>query len=41
MIIQQPLVAAERKGQFDVVAPSPAAACPARPVPCVTAFPRR
>jgi small subunit ribosomal protein S9 len=41
MIIQQPLVAAERKGQFDVECTVKAAACPARPVPCVTASPRR
>lgn len=40
MILQQPIVASNRAGQFDIVAPLPVVVSPVRPVPFVTAFPR-
>ena len=40
MILQQPVIAAARSGQFDIVATVTAAVFPARPVLCVTASPR-
>ncbi len=41
MILRQPLVAANRDGQFDIIATVVAAVCPVRPVRSVTACPRR
>ena len=41
MLIQQPLIAANRGGQYDVTARSRAAACPARPARFATGWPRR
>jgi ribosomal protein S9 len=41
LVINQPFGVAERDGQYDVVAPSRAAACRARPARSSTASPRR
>ena len=41
MILQQPLGVAKRVDQYDLTAPSPAAAFRARPARCATASPRR
>jgi hypothetical protein len=41
MIVQQPIVAAHAMVSLTSLPPSKAAVCPARPVLCVTAFPKR